>query len=175
MVCSPPVVHQVRRRFARRLRGNQHSRNDVGQLDKVVITITGRNRRLWRAVDQDGYVLDEIVQTCRNIKAAKRLLTRLLKKQGIAAKRMITDKLRSYGAARSQVMPDVEHWSHKGLNNRAENAHVTLRKREADDARLPITNCNASFRASRPCAICSFRSAPLSLITACRPPEDHVA
>ncbi|BCH20049.1 hypothetical protein MesoLjLa_69000 (plasmid) [Mesorhizobium sp. L-2-11] len=43
---------------------------------------------------------------------------------------MITDKLRSYGAARRQVMPDVEHRSHKGLNNRAENSHVPLRKRE---------------------------------------------
>jgi putative transposase len=58
------------------------------------------------------------------------LLTRLLKKQGIAPKRMITDKLRSYGAARQQVMPHVEHRSHKGLNNRAENSHVPLRKRE---------------------------------------------
>jgi len=85
---------------------------------------------LWRAVDQDGYVLDEIVQNRRNTKAAKRLLTRLSKKQGVAPKRMITDKLRSYGAARRQVMPDVEHRSHKGLNNRAENAHVPLRKRE---------------------------------------------
>ena len=82
------------------------------------------------AVDQDGYVLDEIVQKRRNTKAAKRLLTRLLKKQGIAPKRMITDKLRSYGAAQRQVMPHVEHRSHKGLNNRAENSHVPLRKRE---------------------------------------------
>jgi len=85
---------------------------------------------LWRAVDQDGYVLDEIVQNRRNTKAAKRLLTRLLKKQGLAPKRIITDKLRSYGAARRQVMPGLEHRSHKGLNNRAENSHVPLRKRE---------------------------------------------
>nr|ALU64529.1 Mobile element protein [Rhizobium leguminosarum bv. viciae] len=63
--------------------------------------------------------LDEIVQTRRNTKAAKRLLTRLLKKQGMPPKRMITDKLRSYGAAKRQVMPNVEHRSHKGLNNRA--------------------------------------------------------
>jgi putative transposase len=102
----------------------------VWHLDEVVITIAGRKRWLWRAVDQDGYVLDEIVQNRRNTKAARRLLTRLLKKQGIAPKRMITDKLRSYGAARRQVMPHVEHRSHKGLNNRAENSHVPLRKRE---------------------------------------------
>jgi len=108
----------------------QPNRNDVWHLDEVVITIVGRKHWLWRAVDQDGYVLDEIVQNRRNTKAAKRLLTRLLKKQGVAPKRMVTDKLRSYGAARRQVMPNVEHRSHKGLNNRAENAHVPLRKRE---------------------------------------------
>jgi putative transposase len=62
-------------------------------------------------------------------KAAKRLLTRLLKKQGMPPKRMITDQLRS-GAAKRQVMPNVEHRSHKGLNNRAENSHLPLRKRE---------------------------------------------
>ncbi|ATU94255.1 transposase (plasmid) [Phyllobacterium zundukense] len=58
------------------------------------------------------------------------MLTRLLRKQGLVPKRMITDKLRSYGAAKRQVMPGVEHRSHKGLNNRAENSHVPLRKRE---------------------------------------------
>jgi putative transposase len=68
--------------------------------------------------------LKEIVQTRRNTKAARRLLTRLLKKQGMAPRRMITDKLRSYGAARSQIIPAVEHRSHKGLNSRAENSHL---------------------------------------------------
>ncbi|MCF3643347.1 IS6 family transposase [Rhizobium sp. TRM95111] len=116
--------------YARRLRRKNPSGNDVWHLDEVVITIAGRKHWLWRAVDHHGYVLDEIVQNRRNTKAAKRLLTRLLKKQGIAPKRMITDKLRSYGAARRQVMPYVEHRSHKGLNNRAENSHVPLRKRE---------------------------------------------
>jgi putative transposase len=58
------------------------------------------------------------------------LLTRLLKKQGVAPKRMITGKLRSYAAARRKVMPGVEHRSHKGLNNRAESSHVPFRKRE---------------------------------------------
>jgi putative transposase len=116
--------------YARRLCRKQPSRNDIWHLDEVVISIAGRKHWLWRAVDQDGYVLDEIVQNRRNTKAAKRLLTRLLKKQGFAPKRMITDKLGSYGAARRQVMPDVEHRSHKGLNNRAENSHVPQRKRE---------------------------------------------
>src|ERR1700674_6079713 len=89
-----------------------------------------RKRYLWRAVDQEGYVLDEIVQVHRNTKAARRLLTRLLWKQGRPPKRIITDKLGSYGAARRKVMPKVEHRQHKGLNNRAENSHVPVRKRE---------------------------------------------
>jgi putative transposase len=116
--------------YAGRLRRKRPSRNDIWHLDEGIITIAGKKCWLWRAVDQDGYVLDEIVQNRRNTKAAKRLLTRLLKKQGLAPKRMITDKLRSYGAARRQVMPGVEHRSHKGLNNRAENSHVPLRKQE---------------------------------------------
>jgi putative transposase len=121
--------------YARRLRRKKPSGNDVRHLDEVVVTIAGRKNWVWRAVDQDGYVFDEIVQNRRHTKAARQLLTRLLKKQGIAPKRMITDKLRSYGAARRQVMPHVEHRSPKGLNNRAENSHAPLRKR-ADDARL---------------------------------------
>lgn len=116
--------------YARRLRRKRPSRNDIWHLDEVVIGIAGKKYWLWRAVDQDGYVLDEIVQNHRNTKAAKRLLTRLLKKQGIPPKRIITDKLRSYGAACRQVMPNVEHRSHKGLNDCAENTHVPLRKRE---------------------------------------------
>ncbi|SCY89117.1 putative transposase [Rhizobium sp. NFACC06-2] len=99
-------------------------------MDEVAISIGGRKHWFWRAVDQDGYVLDEIVQARRDTKAAKRLLVRLLKKQGLSPKRIVSDKLRSYGAARRDVMPGVEHRSHKGLNNRAENSHVPLRKRE---------------------------------------------
>jgi len=116
--------------YARRLSRKQPSSSDIWHLDEVVITIAGRKHWLWRAVDQDGYVLDEIVQNGRNTKAAKRLLVRLLKKQGVAPKQMITDKLRSYAAAKRQIMPTLEHRSHKGLNNRAENSHLPLRKRE---------------------------------------------
>ncbi|WP_114948000.1 IS6 family transposase [Microvirga calopogonii] len=116
--------------YARRLRRKAPSRRDIWHLDEVVVTISGQKHWLWRAVDQDGYVLDEIVQTRRDTKAAKRLLKRLLKKQGCPPKRMITDKLGSYAAAQRQVMPAVEHRSHKGLNNRAENSHLPLRRRE---------------------------------------------
>jgi len=116
--------------YVRRLRRKRASRRDVWHLDEVVISIAGQKHWLWRAVDQDGYVLDEIVQSRRDTKAAKRLLRRLLKKQGCPPRRMITDKLGSYAAARRQIMPAVDHRSHKGLNNRAENSHLPLRRRE---------------------------------------------
>jgi putative transposase len=116
--------------YARRLRRRAPTRDDVWHLDELVVRINGQKCWLWRAVDQEGYVLDEIVQARRNTKAAKRLLMRLLKEQGLPPKRMVTDKLRSYGAARRQVMPNVKHRSHKGLNNRTENSHLPFRKRE---------------------------------------------
>ncbi|MBO1908025.1 IS6 family transposase [Microvirga sp. 3-52] len=116
--------------YARHLQRKPPRPTEIWHLDEVLITFAGKKHWLWRAVDQDGYVLDEIVQTRRDTKAAKRLLTQLMKKQGMAPKRIITDKLSSYGAARRQVMPSVEHRSHKGLNNKAENSHLPLRKRE---------------------------------------------
>lgn len=116
--------------YTRRLKRKAPSRHDIWHLDEVVISINGKKRFLWRAVDQEGSVLDEIVQIHRNTKAARRLLTRLLHKQGRPPKRIVTDKLGSYAAARRTVMPNVEHRQHKGLNNRAENSHVPIRKRE---------------------------------------------
>jgi putative transposase len=116
--------------YTRRLRRRPPSRRNIWHLDEVVVTIVGQKHWLWRAVNQDGYVLDEVVQTRRDAKAAKRLLKRLLRKQGCPPRRMITDKLGSYTAARRQVMPAGEHRSHKGLNNRAENSHLPFRRRE---------------------------------------------
>ncbi len=116
--------------YARRIHRKLSSPSNVWHLDEVAVRINGKRCWLcWRAVDQDSYILDEIVQTRRNTKAARRLLTRLLK-QGMAPKRLITDKLRSYKATARKVMPGVEHRSHKGLNNRAENSHLPFRKRE---------------------------------------------
>ena len=97
---------------------------------RLVVKCAGEKFWLWRAVDQHGTVLEEILQKRRDKGAAKRVLVALMKRYGFAPKRIITDKLRSYGAARRQVMPVVEHRSHKGLNNRAENSHLPLRKRE---------------------------------------------
>jgi putative transposase len=81
-------------------------------------------------VDQDGNVLDILMQNRRDKAAARRFFRRLLKRIGAVPRVVITDKLRSYGAAHSEVMPSVEHRSHKGLNNRAENSHQPTRQRE---------------------------------------------
>ncbi len=119
------------RAFANDIRGRVSGRfGDKWYLDEVVISIRGKKHWLWRAVNQDGFVLDVLVQSRRNAKAATRLMRKLLRGQGRAPRVMITDKLRSYGAARREIMPGVEHRSHKGLNNRAENSHQPIRRRE---------------------------------------------
>jgi putative transposase len=116
--------------FANQIRRRLPAAGDKWHLDEVAINIAGRKHWLWRAVDQHGVVLDILVQSRRNAKAAKRLLRKLLKKQGIPPRVMITDKLASYAAAKKVVMPGVEHRQHIGLNNRAENSHQPTRRRE---------------------------------------------
>lgn len=116
-------ANEIRRRSAGKL-------GDKWYLDEVAISIGGKKHWLWRAVDQDGFVLDVLVQSRRNTKAAKRLMRKLLRRQGHAPRVMITDKLRSYGAAKRDIMPGVDHRSHNGLNNRAENSHQPIRRRE---------------------------------------------
>ena len=92
--------------------------------------ISGVKHWLWRAVDQSGMVLDILVQSRRDKRAAKRLLRKLLKRQCRPPRVMVTDKLASYGAAKKEIMPGVEHRQHKGINNRAENSHQPTRRRE---------------------------------------------
>jgi putative transposase len=118
------------RAFANRIRRRAPCRGDKWHLDEVVITIAGEKHWLWRAVDQEGFVLDVLVQSRRDKKAAKRLFRKLLKRQGRAPRVLITDKLKSYAAAKREIMPGVEHRQHKGLNNRAENSHQPTRRRE---------------------------------------------
>jgi len=116
--------------FANQIRRRLPAAGDKWHMDEVVLTISGVKHWLWRAVDQTGMVLDILVQSRRDIRAAKRLLRKLLKKQTRPPRVMVTDKLASYGAARREVMPSVEHRKHKGLNNRAENSHQPTRRRE---------------------------------------------
>jgi putative transposase len=116
--------------FATQIRRRLPAPGDKWHLDEVVINISGRKHWLWRAVDQHGVVLDILVQSRRDAKAAKRLLRKLLRKQGMAPRVLITDKLASYGVAKREIMPGVEHRQHKRLNNRAENSHQPTRRRE---------------------------------------------
>jgi putative transposase len=116
--------------YANQIRRRLPAPGDKWHLDEVVISIAGTKHWMWRAVDQHGIVLDTLVQSRRNAKAAKRLLRKLLKTQGMAPRLMITDKLASYAAAKRVVMPGVEHRQHKGLNNRAENSHQPTRRWE---------------------------------------------
>ena len=116
--------------FANEIRRRLPRAGDKWHLDEVVIKIAGTTPWLWRAVDQHGIVLDVLVQSRRDAKAAKRLLRKLLKRQGRAPRVMVTDKLASYPAAKKELMPGVEHRRHKGLNNRAENSHQPTRRRE---------------------------------------------
>jgi putative transposase len=99
-------------------------------LDEVFLTIRGERYSLWRAVDQDGNMLDILVQSRRNKHTAKQFFRKLLKGSQYVPRVIITDKLKSYAAAKREILPGVEHRQHKGLNNRAENSHQPARLRE---------------------------------------------
>jgi putative transposase len=116
--------------YANALRRRRPRCGDKWHLDEVFLKINGKQHYLWRAVDQHGNVLDILVQSCRDKKAAKRFFRKLLKGLQYAPRVIITDKLRSYGAAKRDILPGVEHRQHKGLNNRAENSHQPTRLRE---------------------------------------------
>jgi putative transposase len=115
--------------FADQICQRAPARGDKWHMDEVV-SIAGEQHWLWRAVDQDGFVLDVLVQRRRDSHAAQRLMGRLLKSAVTPPRVMITDKLRSYEAARAKLGLTVEHRQHKGLNNRAENSHQPTRRRE---------------------------------------------
>ena len=116
--------------YANQLRRRRAKTGDKWHLDEVFLKINGKTSYLWRAVDQDGNVLDILVQSRRNKGAAKKFFRKLLKGCTYVPRVLITDKLGSYEAAKKEVMPSVEHRRHKRLNNRAENSHQPTRQRE---------------------------------------------
>lgn len=116
--------------YANRLRKHSGPGGDQWFVDEVFVWIDGQQRYLYRAVDQDGQVLDILVQTRRNSKAATRFFRRLLKQQCQAPRRLITDKLRSYGPAHREEMPGTVHDTRQYANNRAEVSHEPTRQRE---------------------------------------------
>jgi putative transposase len=152
------------RDIADQLRRRAPQRGDKWHLDEVGLSIAGKKQYLWRPVNRDGFVLDLLEQSRRDAKAAKRLLRKLLKKQGRAPRVLVTDKLKSYAAAKRTIMPGVEHRQHKGLNNRTENSHQPTRRRERQMKRFkspcqvqrflsihdPISNLFHLRRDSRP-------------------------
>ncbi|MDJ0467165.1 IS6 family transposase [Streptomyces sp. H27-C3] len=116
--------------YANALRRRRPRPGDKWHLDEVFVKINGEQKYLWRAVDADGNVLDILVQSRRDTAAARRFFRKLMEGTGSVPRVVVTDKLRSYGAAHREVMPSVEHRSHKGLNNRAENSHQPTRQHE---------------------------------------------
>ena len=116
--------------YANDLRRRSPRPGDRWHLDEVFLKINGRLHYLWRAVDQDGDVLDILVQSKRNKRAAKKFFRKLLSRLRYVPRVLITDKLRSYAAAKAEVLPSVGHQHQKYQNNRAENSHQSTRLRE---------------------------------------------
>ncbi len=122
--------HKFGQAYAYALRRRRPRPGDKWHLDAVFIRINGATHYLWRAVDQDGTVLDILVQSRRDASAAKQFFRKLLKGIAYVPRVIITDKLASYGAAHRAILPSVEHRRHKSLNNRADNSHQPTRERE---------------------------------------------
>src|SRR6202521_2036939 len=118
------------RLIARNLRQHRARPSDRWHLDEMVVRIAGKHMYLWRAVDHEGEVLDMLVQRRRDKRAALRLMRKLLRKQGFAPKLLTTDKLGSYGSAFRHLRLTCPHEQGLRANNRAENSHQVVRRRE---------------------------------------------
>ena len=116
--------------FARELRRRRSRPTSRWHLDEMAVMIGGKPFWLWRAVDSEGEVLDLLVQRRRNTTAAIKLMRKRLKKQGFAPEMLVTDKLRSYAAAKSELGLSAHHEQGLRRNNRAENSHQPVRRRE---------------------------------------------
>ena len=134
IIVSYETIRQWARKFgqlyANHLRRRRARPGDKWFLDEVFLKINGKTQYLWRAVDQEGNLLDILVQSRRNKAAAKKFFRKLLKGCTYVPRVLITDKLGSYEAAKKEVMPSVEHRRHRRLNNRAEHSHQPTRQRE---------------------------------------------
>jgi putative transposase len=116
--------------YARRLKRKHRGYGDTVYIDEVFVKINGKQHYLWRAVDQDGEVVDVYLQTTRDGTAAKRFFRRLLRSCGGAPRKVVTDKLRSYGVAHRELIPESTHSNKQYENNRAEQSHEATRVRE---------------------------------------------
>ena len=117
-------------KYAKRLRRRHQGYGDTFFIDEVFVKIQGMQHYLWRAVDQDGDVVDVFLQRRRDGRAAKRFFKRLLRASGSEPRRVVADKLRSYGVAHRELIPDTIHDTSQYANNRAELSHQPTRIRE---------------------------------------------
>jgi transposase-like protein len=135
---GPDVSYETIRRwvlkfgpaFVRNLRRGRPRPADIWHLDEMVVSIQGKRMYLWRAVDSEGEILDVLVQPRRDKAAALKLMRKLLKKQGYAPSVLVTDKLPSYGAASRELGLSSHHEQGLRKNNRVENSHQVVRRRE---------------------------------------------
>ena len=117
-------------KYAKRLKRRHQGFGDTFFIDEVFVKIGGIQHYLWRAVDQDGEIVDVFLQRRRDGKAAKRFFRRLLKTHRSEPRKIVTDKLRSYGVAHRELIPDTIHDTSQYANNRAELSHQPTRVRE---------------------------------------------
>jgi putative transposase len=117
-------------KYVRRLKKKHQGYGDTFFIDEVFVKIDGKQYYLWRAVDQDGEIVDVFLQRRRDGKAAKRFFKRLLKTHRMEPRKIVTDKLRSYGVAHRDLIPDTIHDTSQYANNRAELSHQPTRVRE---------------------------------------------
>ena len=123
-------VVKFARLYASRIRHRRPRSSGRWHLDEVFVSIRGKRQYLWRAVDDEGEVLEILVQSRRDKQAALKLIRKLLKKQGFVPDAVVTDKLRSYGAALRDLGLSSRHVTGGRSNNRAENSHQPVRRRE---------------------------------------------
>jgi putative transposase len=126
--------------YARRLKRRHRGYGDTFYIDEVFVKINGKQQYLWRAVDQDGEVVDVYLQARRDGAVAKRFFRRLMRSSGGEPRKIVTDKLRSYGVAHRELMPDVIHDTARYANNRAEQSHELTRVRERGMRRFKSSN-----------------------------------
>tara|TARA_B000000609_G_scaffold131844_1_gene106478 strand:- start:173 stop:856 length:684 start_codon:yes stop_codon:yes gene_type:complete len=116
--------------YTRRLKRKHRGYGDTFNIDEVFVKINGIQHYLWRAVDQDGEVVDVFLQARRDGAAAKRFFKRLLRSNGGEPRKIVTDKLRSYGVAHRELIPEAIHSTELYENNRVEQSHEATRARE---------------------------------------------
>ncbi len=116
--------------YARRLKRKHPGYGDTFFIDEVFVKINGKHHYLWRAVDQDGDVVDVYLQAKRDGAAAKRFFRRLIRSYGGEPRKIVTDKLRSYGVAHRELIPEAIYDTSQYANNRAEQSHEATRMRE---------------------------------------------